>query len=531
MLPSIQRNPFPDLFRRTARSFLVCLAAGLFPLFVLWNQNLGQVPASAVMNTLPGTLLFIAAVLLFWLAVTRSPEKSALLSCATIVFVFSYGHLYNLVGNRVLFGLAIGYVKLLLVFLVAFAAVCMLILRSKHNPDPFPLFYLFAALILLNLGSIVRFSIQAGTLKSRPGNASAAAVQTDDGNRPDIYYIVLDAYSRADVLQTVLGYDNTAFLEALRTRGFYIPACAFSNYDLTEKTIASVLNYDSLDHLGISINRQDSDQALYTQLIHDNQAAHTFRAYGYKFVTGRGYAAFNDIATADVYLNYAYEKGARDDLAEKRFRSLYLNTTVFRFLAELYKTNPERFSRLPAWLPLDRDVDPSLIEAQFWYAQNNTMFDGLEGIPEKPGSYLVYAHINAPHGPHVFRHDGSFRGPDDPQDENAQIVDELPYINRRVLEVVDTLLKKSNPAPIIIIQADHGIHRLTSGLDKHKILSAYYLPGAVITPPYATITPVNNFRLILNNYFDRSVQLLPDTLWVKFQNDYVSVPASCDLKP
>ncbi len=107
----------------------------------------------------------------------------------------------------------------------------------------------------------------------------------------------------------------------------------------------------------------------------------------------------------------------------------------------------------------------------------------------------------------------------------------ITYINKRILKVVDALQEKSSPSPIIIIQGDHGIHKMTTGLDKHKILSAYYLPGNLSTPPYKTITPVNNFRLILRNYLDPSVQLLPDTLWVKFKNDYEPVPASCSVIP
>jgi len=35
----------------------------------------------------------------------------------------------------------------------------------------------------------------------------------------------------------------------------------------------------------------------------------------------------------------------------------------------------------------------------------------------------------------------------------------------------------------------------------------------------------------IRNYLDPSVQLLPDTLWVKFKNDYEPVPASCSVMP
>ena len=48
-------------------------------------------------------------------------------------------------------------------------------------------------------------------------------------------------------------------------------------------------------------------------LIHDNKAGKAFQAYGYQFVTGRGYASFNDISNSDIYLNYAIEQGIWSD--------------------------------------------------------------------------------------------------------------------------------------------------------------------------------------------------------------------------
>ncbi len=198
---------------------------------------------------------------------------------------------------------------------------------------------------------------------------------------------------------------------------------------------------------------------------------------------------------------------------------------------ELYQNTPEKFPQFPTWLMIDAQSDTSLEEANFWYLQNNFMFESLEQIQERPGSHFIYAHINAPHGPYVYRPDGSFRYPLDDAEESILYAETLTFLNHRVLDMIDEILAKSDPEPIIILQGDHGIHKLTDGVDKHKILSAYYLPGNLITPPYETITPVNTFRLILRNYFDQSVELLPDLLRVKRLNEYEAVPASCDLQP
>jgi hypothetical protein len=39
---------------------------------------------------------------------------------------------------------------------------------------------------------------------------------------PDVYYFILDSYTRADLLKEAYGYDNSPFLDALRERGFYV---------------------------------------------------------------------------------------------------------------------------------------------------------------------------------------------------------------------------------------------------------------------------------------------------------------------
>ena len=82
--------------------------------------------------------------------------------------------------------------------------------------------------------------------------------------------------------------------------------------------------------------------------------------------------------------------------------------------------------------------------------------------------------------------------------------------------------------PVIIIQSDHGTKYFPDGIDKHKILSAFYLPGNVSLKPYSTITPVNDFRLIIHNYFDPMMQLLPDTLHVNSPDGYEAFPSACD---
>jgi len=62
-----------------------------------------------------------------------------------------------------------------------------------------------------------------------------------------------------------------------------------------------------------------------------------------------------------------------------------------------------------------------------------------------------------------------------------------------------------------------------------KILNAYYLPAARELP-YASISPVNSFRLILNNYFHTAYPLLEDRSWFSSYNapyDFQEIRNDC----
>src|SRR5262249_55856944 len=65
---------------------------------------------------------------------------------------------------------------------------------------------------------------------------------------PDVYYIILDGYARADTLKRECQFDNSEFLEQLRSRGFYVADQSCSNYPMTFMSLASSLNMSYLDN-------------------------------------------------------------------------------------------------------------------------------------------------------------------------------------------------------------------------------------------------------------------------------------------
>jgi hypothetical protein len=150
-----------------------------------------------------------------------------------------------------------------------------------------------------------------------------------------------------------------------------------------------------------------------------------------------------------------------------------------------------------------------------------------------PSPHFVFAHVLAPHGPFVFDEAGNETEPqrqfdlrDEPGYNSSEqvrhqyqrgYIDQLSFVNRKIMSALDDLLAQSTYPTIVILQADHGPGSLidwhdadnTYHKEKHAILNSYLLPDNSVDL-YHEITPVNTFRLIFNRYFGTDLELLED---------------------
>jgi hypothetical protein len=164
-------------------------------------------------------------------------------------------------------------------------------------------------------------------------------------------------------------------------------------------------------------------------------------------------------------------------------------------------------------------------------------FDTLGEIAAQHSPKFVFVHVLAPHPPFLFGEDGEDTSPRELpyfstdgsyyQDYYGLTADYLrgyrrqcTFISKLAERAIDDILKNSPEPPIIIVQGDHGPGsrwncnssdpRDSDLKERMSILNAYYLPGAGSEGLYDGITPVNSFRLVLNNYFGANLELLPD---------------------
>ncbi len=327
---------------------------------------------------------------------------------------------------------------------------------------------------------------------------------------PDIYYIVLDGYSRADVMKELYDLDITPFMDELKSMGFVFPACAQSNYGITAFSIYASFKHGLRGFLGKTIplgsERRIVDYQAMREYLVNSKVRQVLAGKGYQMITFETGFWWLNIDNSDQYIvenNNPLKKYSKEyDLSN--FEDLFIRTTALRILTE---ANTAFFS------PLTRRVKTP---AQQHYEWVEFSLDQLDQIPEIPGKKFVYFHVLAPHDPFVFAADGSFDAASDPDSDIPAYPNEVTYLNKRIVEIVRNLIANSDTPPIIILQGDHG----WDPRYRMEILNAYYLPDDGDKNLYPTITPVNTFRLILDTYFGENYGLLEDKSYYSMGADF-----------
>jgi hypothetical protein len=373
--------------------------------------------------------------------------------------------------------------------------VAAVVWAKRKSPSPGALNIIALGLVITSLSQMI-----SSGLSPRSGHYVAAKnaplqTLTHPQNPPDIYLFILDMYTRADLLESAFNYDNSDFLNALETRGFYVATCSQSNYTRTEISLASAYNLSYLQDLDPKFNDPDSiaRRHLWDALKH-NVLRYQLETMGYKTISFANGFPWSEWEDAQVFLTPApFSSGITE------FETLFIQTTFARNLQDI------------GWLDLDQ------ISGQNYRDRDLLVFNSMEEVARMQGPKLVHIHLILPHPPFVFGPNGDYTNPADFWNEKKLYPankfklgysNQLTFLNSKLLEMVDTILAESKTPPIIILQGDHGPW-LQPSPQRFFILNAYYLPSHK-TELYPTISPVNSFRVVFNDYFGGNYDLLED---------------------
>ncbi len=332
---------------------------------------------------------------------------------------------------------------------------------------------------------------------------------------PDIYYIILDAYTRADILQDLYDYDNSSFLDALEDRGFYIVSESRSNYMNTTYSLNTSLNLLYFHEVPLQIFRQ----ARYD--LQTNYVSQFLRDQGYQVVVYNSGTGDTNHQYADIFVSPDPPQ-TEDSNDFNSFEHLFLRTTLGLLLySKDTQSNPAEGISQAFIDSVNRELDVRRERIRFALAH-------LPDYTTESGNYFLFSHIYLPHFPFLY-------GPNQEELEYHQNVNlywyevepenyieyytyQLDYLNQAVIGTIDSIIANSERPLVIIIQGDHGDEKYLNWDEpdaqgvhvRTAILNAIYFSDGDYEMLYPTMSPVNTFRIILNKWFGTQYPLLAD---------------------
>ena len=499
------------------------LLFGIYPVLGLLSANISQIPLYYGLRSLLVALVF--GVLVYGLLLWRMGDyssKAALLALWLLLTFYSYGHVYGALEGATLGGWIIGRHRFLIVIWgIIFLLGVWLIEKKVLLPEKFTTYltWMGLTLVILPILQIALFEMTRSNtvMEDMEENNPTITSELDSTEYlPDVYYIILDAYTRDDMMLTYHDLDNSEFIQNLQDLGFYLPVCTQSNYGITSFSLASSLNMNYLDAIDPHAVDVEANWVVFSELIIHSRVRQSFEDLGYNIVSFESGVWWDELTDADYYITRG--QNSLNTLTNFRqvsdFEVLFLRTTALRVLEEASG----------AWLepllaevgtPEEDHADRILFE-----------LDQLGSVASLPSPKFVFAHLVAPHSPFVFDVDGTIvQG----VEAIPGYANEVQYLNSRVIPMVEEIIANSEVPPIIILQGDHG----QDNENRMAILNAYYFPNGGSAELYPTVTPVNTFRLIFNTYFGQNLPLLPDISWYSMHADvynFQEFTHPCDLE-
>jgi hypothetical protein len=476
-----------------------------YPVLFVYSQNSALIPVSDLLLmagafAAAGTILYLVIA-----ALMRTLERPAALVSSLFLVLFTFpAFAYGMRQISLFEGFSDFFSFLFTTWIIVIALLVSALWAVANKPAVTKVMNLASVFLVI----ISSFSIWQ-TLRAVPErliDTSALPAKSGSGKglRPDVFFIILDGYGRADTLKHTFGFDNRPFLAEMEKRGFAIGEYSRPNYVQTELSLTSTLNLDYLQNLHIpSAPTPEWMRAKLDEMIDDSIVARCFRANGYSYMgVGSG------------------------------FPKLRFSSADYRLINN---------NELPRLWPLLLDLTPLSATPPTFVAASEQKRDAIlrafrnvrELAPPKAKPMFLVMHVLAPHPAFVFNADGSDRETKHAAglwdgshfyavggtkaDYSEGYIQQLQYINKLVLALVDDIIKV-NPNAVIIVQGDHGSKRdLDQDSYEHTdmnevvgLLNAVRAPELEQYGVHPTVTPVNTFRNLLSVLFGYDLPPLED---------------------
>ena len=472
----------------------------LFPVFFVFHGytvNYDSVPVDeALWLTLQyiGVGILIAGI--FWL-LYRDIIKAGVAVLSIMAFHFFFGNILDFLKDhfaQTIFRYRVMIPFCIFIFLLLF--IWLKKIKKRLFIFTFYLNILLAILIIVDAGWLIT-KIPAAKEKKVFRPEVEGFTICDTCQKPDIFFIIPDQYAGYTALKDVFDFDNADFENELKARGFNVVRKSISNYNLTPFSVASTLN---MDLLSLKKGQQNYSTIGYSYEVIRNSRV-------LKFLSRTGYRFYN-CSIFDF-----------DDQPAHKY-SAFLPYGIKLVTAQTFTTRLKNDFRQDI---LDGKLGMKKFQNKIAYDNlyfNDKIIDLTAKIAAEKTNEpkFVYTHLMMPHYPYYFDSKGNplpIEKLGGLKRVNANdYIEYLQYGNKRLLELIDNILRGSVSPPLIIVLSDHGFHYPEKKADPaydFLNLNAVYFPDVNYSQLYDSISNVNQFRLIFNQYFGQRLPMLKDS--------------------
>lgn len=476
---------------------------GWYPIFALRNHNINYVDLATTIRTLMIVTFGLTFIHLLTGVVIRDLEKQSVITGLIAILSLSYGHIYIQLGEYL--GEPIHHRYLAGAYILVFLCMTLLALRNGQIAKNLAKFLAITSLVLIFMATYETLSYDIKLFRAM--NAAKKLSTTNDltlkkETLPDFYMIILDAHTRSDVLKARYGYDNAAFTQQLAEMGFFVAECSQSNYASTKLSLVSATFGDYI--------RTIVPEGETVPPLESSPVNQILKSLGYKTIAFENRASGHFDLDEDLHLARNQAAFGKFDIIGgfNEFERMMVDTSFMRFVFDTEIIPGFNDLRLRDW------------EYKEHYYQTNYILSELEKIPDISGPKFVFTHIMVPHSPFIFNPDGTYQHT---TNSISGYRSNVEFIDNRLPVILQTIIEKSDPQPIIIVMGDHGpaTNKKVTREMRMATLNAYLVNERAKTQMYTSLTPVNAMRIILNAHFNTTYELLADVSYYAYGLDQI----------
>ena len=407
----------------------------IFPILIIYSQNIGRVeieelflPVIIIVGLTIGLYYFLKSIL-------KNENKSAIIVTLILIMLFSYGHIYYLLNDVTIDGFDIGRNRYLIPafgLLLGIGIFFTIKIKTALDNATTILNVISVTLILVaagNIGLVLTDTTSCENCATYEGNIAQELFYdridfssyfephefstSENEKLPDVYYLILDEYTRSDALLEYHEFNNNEIINFLESKGFHVAKNNFANYPMSVQSIPATMNLQYINFLADEIGSEvrnykplnEKDYGLYA----NNQVIKNFKEMGYKIVT------FN------TFTLHLHENPLSDltvchrniHLLDNRLLDKLARTTMFGYFIERWSEDEMRQVTVCA---LDE------------FSEASEHFD--EPV-------FAWVHIMMPHPPWIFGPNGENVNPGisldgKPWDPKKAHIDQLKFANKKI---------------------------------------------------------------------------------------------------